>query len=129
MQFNNSKAIYLQIADHVYASVLSGDWKPGDRVPSVRDLAESLEVNPNTVMRTFSFLQDQGILYNQRGIGFFLAEGAYEKIRALEREEVFARMLPVLFAAMTRLDISIGDVGERWEVFAASRGGSRENEQ
>ncbi|HEV3326742.1 MAG TPA: GntR family transcriptional regulator, partial [Puia sp.] len=73
MQFRESQAIYLQIADYVCERILLKEWPPGDRVPSVRELAVLLEVNPNTVMRTYEFLQQQAILFNQRGIGFFAA--------------------------------------------------------
>src|SRR5271169_1688117 len=66
MEFQESQAIYLQIADMLCENVLRGSWKPGDRVPSIRELAESIAVNPNTVVRAYSYLQDHGIIYNQR---------------------------------------------------------------
>ena len=78
MEFQESQAIYLQIADMLCENVLSGAWKPGDRVPSIRELAESIAVNPNTVVRAYSYLQDHAIIHNQRGIGYFVAENARE---------------------------------------------------
>lgn len=119
MQFNNSQAIYLQIAEYVYDSVLSGAWKPGDRVPSVRDLAESLEVNPNTVMRTFSLLQEEGILYNQRGIGYFLTVEAMTQVRKVKKAAFYDAVLPYVFRTMKLLDVSSDDIAERYAAFCA----------
>src|SRR4051794_41162898 len=76
MQFRESIAIYLQIADYICERVLLKQWKAGERIPAVRELAVQLEVNPNTVMRTFEFLQGQNIIYNQRGIGYFVGPEA-----------------------------------------------------
>ena len=76
MQFRESQAIYLQIADFVCEKILLKEWKAEERIPAVRELAIQLEVNPNTVMRTYEFLQQQEIIYNQRGIGYFVAQGA-----------------------------------------------------
>ena len=72
MEFNESQAIYLQIADYICEKILSREWKEEERVPSVRDLAVEIEVNPNTVMRTYSFLQEKNIITNQRGLVFLL---------------------------------------------------------
>src|SRR5215469_16480111 len=76
MQFRESQPIYLQIADYVCEKILLKEWLPGQRIPSVRELAVQLEVNPNTVMRTYEFLQQESILFNQRGIGLFTADDA-----------------------------------------------------
>jgi DNA-binding transcriptional regulator YhcF (GntR family) len=65
MQFRESQAIYLQIADYVCEKIMLKEWKAEERIPSVRELAVQLEVNPNTVMRTYEFLQQQEIIYNQ----------------------------------------------------------------
>ena len=74
MEFGDSNAIYLQIADQLSENILLRKWSPGDRIPSVRELAVSVEVNPNTVMRTFNYLQEKGIIYNKRGIGYFVSD-------------------------------------------------------
>ncbi|HEY1021036.1 MAG TPA: GntR family transcriptional regulator, partial [Flavisolibacter sp.] len=76
MQFRESIAIYLQIADYICERILLKQWKAGERIPAVRELAVQLEVNPNTVMRTYEFLQGQNIIYNQRGIGYFVGPDA-----------------------------------------------------
>src|SRR5574344_2619369 len=94
MIFNNNKAIYLQIADFIFEQVLQNNWKEKSRIPSVRDLGITLEVNPNTVMRTYDFLQNKEIIYNERGIGYFLAEDSKQKIISLQTDEFFNNILP-----------------------------------
>ena len=76
MDFSESKAIYQQIADYVCEQVLMGKWKENDRILSVRELGVQLEVNPNTVLRAYDFLQRSGIISNRRGIGYFASEDA-----------------------------------------------------
>ena len=71
MDFRESQPIYLQIANHVCEKILLQELKPGARIPSVRELAVQLEVNPNTVMRTYEHLQQLDIIYNQAGHWIF----------------------------------------------------------
>jgi len=72
MEFNKNQAIYLQIAEVICENILSLNWKVSEKISSVREFAAMMEVNPNTVMRTYTYLQDKGIIYNKRGIGFFV---------------------------------------------------------
>ncbi len=118
MEFRDNQAIYLQIADLMCENVLAGVWRPGDRIPSIRELAESIQVNPNTVMRTYGFMEAQGIIHNQRGIGFFLAEGAYETTRDLMRKSFVSRDLPQVFKTMDLLRM---DFEELQGLYAAHR--------
>ena len=76
MDFPGDKPIYLQIAKIIMENILSETCKGGEKIPSVRELAVTSEVNPNTIMRTYSFLQDADIIINKRGIGYFIAEDA-----------------------------------------------------
>ena len=76
MNFKESKAIYLQIADRICDEILLGQFAEEERIPSVREYATIVEVNANTVMRSFDYLQSQNIIYNKRGIGYFVATGA-----------------------------------------------------
>jgi len=85
MEFNQNKPIYLQIADGILEKILSSELKEGDRILSVRELGAELGVNPNTVMRSYEKLTLDGIIYNQRGIGYFVADGA--RSAALEKFE------------------------------------------
>jgi DNA-binding transcriptional regulator YhcF (GntR family) len=110
MDFRQNEAIYLQIADLACENVLSGAWKPGDRVPSVRELAGEIEVNPNTVVRTYAYLQDQGIIQNQRGLGYFVAERAAEVTRELMRRTFVSRDLPRVFRTMDLLGMGMDEL-------------------
>ena len=67
----NTRPIYLQIADRICYDIMSGVYNPDDRMPSVREYAASVEVNANTVMRSYEYLSTRDIIYNRRGIGFF----------------------------------------------------------
>jgi GntR family transcriptional regulator len=110
MEFRENQAIYLQIADLMCENVLEGAWKPGERIPSIREMAESIQVNPNTVMRTYGYMEEQGIIHNQRGIGFFLAETAYETTRELKRKKFVSRDLPLVFKTMELLRMGFDDL-------------------
>jgi DNA-binding transcriptional regulator YhcF (GntR family) len=110
MEFHQNYPIYLQIADIMCENILEGAWRPGERIPSIRELAESIEVNPNTVMRTYGYMEDQGIVHNQRGIGFFLADGAYETTRELKKRIFVSRDLPQVFKTMDLLRMGFDDL-------------------
>ena len=112
MEFGDSNAIYLQIADQLCENILLAKWKPGDRIPSVRELAVSIEVNPNTVMRTYTYLQDKGIIYNKRGIGYFVSDDGYQLTRDLRKEDFVNQELPKLFKAMNLLSLSMEDLNK-----------------
>ena len=96
MEFRKQKPIYLQIADRLMEQILSGEYAAEDRVPSVRDVAEAMGVNPNTVMRTFEFLQGEEIIYNRRGVGYFVSPDAKQKILAEQRREFLEEELPLI---------------------------------
>ena len=115
MEFANNKAIYLQIADHVCEKALVNEWKTGERIPSVRELGVSLEVNPNTVMRSYEYLETSGVIYNKRGIGFFLTDDATSKIRALQKELFMSESLPTLFKNIYLLEISFDELKKQYK--------------
>lgn len=115
MEFNNDQAIYLQIADMLTENILLHKWKALDRIPSVREIAVEIEVNPNTVMRTFTYLQEQGIIFNKRGIGYFVCEDGYEQAKALRKENFITSELPRIFKAMNLLNLSLQDLNTYYE--------------
>src|SRR4028118_17844 len=117
MQFRESIAIYLQIADYICERILLKQWKAGERVPAVRELAVQLEVNPNTVMRTFEFLQQQNIIYNQRGIGYFVGPDAIKNATQYRKTEFMDTELPALFRNMYLLGMDVEELKPRFEKF------------
>jgi GntR family transcriptional regulator len=110
MEFRQDQAIYLQIADLVTDNILAGAWKPGDRIPSTRELAESIEVNPNTVVRTYAYLQERGIIVNQRGIGYYVADDAASTTAKVKKSDFVSRELPRLFHTMDLLGMKIEEL-------------------
>jgi len=117
MQFRESQAIYLQIADYVCEKILLKEWKPEQRIPSVRELAVDLEVNPNTVMRAFDFLQQQEIIYNQRGIGYFVQSTAYKNSLQYRKNEFMEKDLPGIFRSMYLLGMEPEELKPRFEKY------------
>jgi len=112
MEFQSSKGIFLQIADNLCRQILEGLLNPGDRVPSVRDLAAEFEVNRNTVMRTYTNLQEAGIFDNKRGIGFFISENAVERVRGSEKANFFSHELPEFILKVKLLKLNSTDLSE-----------------
>ncbi len=123
MEFRDNQAIYMQIADLMCENVLSGAWAPGARIPSIRETAEASQVNPNTVMRTYSYLEDRGIIRNQRGVGFFLAEDAFGITRALKKETFETRELPRMFRVMDLLRIGFDELRGIYDAYRAAAAG------
>jgi DNA-binding transcriptional regulator YhcF (GntR family) len=117
MQFNTSSPIYIQIASYIRDLILKGTWADGERIPSVRDMAVELEVNPNTVVRTYAILQEEGTLDNQRGIGYFTSPHARNLVLQKKREQFIKSELPSLFTSLNVLNISFKDLESYYETF------------
>ena len=117
MEFKDKEAIYLQIAAHVCDHILTGKWQAEQKIPSVRDLAVELEVNPNTVMRSYELLQQQEIIYNKRGLGFFVSPGSGKTVKEYRKANFVEEKLPELFKAMVMLDIKMEDIAKRYEQY------------
>ena len=88
----DDRPIYGQIADRMKFAVAGGVLRPGELVPSVRELSKQLVVNPNTVARAYRDLQTEGLLESVRGMGLQVAEGAVDRCRAARREMVRQRL-------------------------------------
>lgn len=110
MEFRESQPIYLQIAEHVCERILLNEWKTGDRVPSVRDLAVQLQVNPNTIMRTYDFLQLKEIICIERGVGLFVATKAVRNSLTYLREEFTQKSLPHFFRRLILLEMDMDEL-------------------
>jgi DNA-binding transcriptional regulator YhcF (GntR family) len=117
MEFNNEKPIYVQIADYICDKIVNSTWKEEERIPSVRELGADLQVNPNTAMRTYEYLQNKHIIYNKRGIGYFVAENATQNVAQLQREEFFDQQLPRVFKTMLSLNISFEELHNHYSFF------------
>lgn len=110
MDFSNDKAIYIQIAERLCDEILADKYKEGERIPSVREYAVLLEVNANTTVKSYDLLATDGIIYNKRGLGYFVSPGAKRQIRQARKREFMQERLPELARQMRQLDISVDEV-------------------
>lgn len=117
MEFNDNQAIYLQIADIFCERILKKQWQAGEKLPSIRDIAVQVEVNPNTALRTFSFLQDKGIIFNKRGIGYFVADDGFKKALTFLKESFIREELPKMFNTMDVLNLRTKDLEQYYETY------------
>ena len=115
MIFSNDKAIYVQMADRLCDEIVAGTYKDDDRIPSVREYAVMLQVNTNTAVKAYDQLARDGIIYNKRGLGYFVSAGAKKQIKKTRKKEFMKERLPELARQMQLLDISIDEVKEELE--------------
>lgn len=123
MTFNNDKAIYIQMADRLCDDILAGTYSDDDRVPSVREYAVSLEVNTNTAVKAYDQLARDGIIYNRRGLGYFVTPGARDSIMRARRKAFLDTTLPSLFRDMRLLGIGIDDIVKEWDTRSGGTNG------
>ena len=117
MTFSNDKPIYLQMADRLADEILAGTYAEGARIPSVREYAALLQVNINTAMKCFDELAREEIVYNQRGLGYFVSKGAVRRITRQRRNAFLKQRLPELFRQMSLLGIGIESIDEAWDTW------------
>jgi DNA-binding transcriptional regulator YhcF (GntR family) len=115
VNFKPSYPIYRQVADFVCEKVLRELWRDGDKLPAVKDLAVLTSVNPNTVIKALTWLQENDILTTQRGVGYFLTDGAAAKTRALKQRQFIDEDLPDVFASMRLLGLDLERLRELYE--------------
>lgn len=114
MMFSNDKAIYLQMADRLCDEILAGTYADDDRVPSVREYAVALEVNTNTAVKAYEALARDGVIYNRRGLGYFVTPGARATIMEQRRRAFLGDTLPAMLRQMRLLGIGIDEVVSAW---------------
>jgi DNA-binding transcriptional regulator YhcF (GntR family) len=119
MEFKDKDAIYLQIAAYVSENILLGKWLPEEKIPSTRDMAVELEVNPNTVIRAYEFLQSQEVVINKRGLGLFVAPDGPQKVKAFRKQRFIQQQLPDFFRNIYLLDIDIKDLENMYKEYTA----------
>ena len=110
MIFNSDKAIYVQMADRLCDEILADKYHDDDRIPSVREYAVLLEVNTNTAVKAYDELARTNIIYNKRGLGYFVTKGAKKQIMKERKLAFMKETLPELFRQMHLLGITLEDV-------------------
>ena len=115
MNFKDNKAIYLQIADRIGDQILSGTLTAEGKVPSVRELAAEIEVNANTVARTYEYLQQCGVIFTKRGLGYFVCPDAREKIITMRREQLMQGEMDYFFGQLKAVGITPAELQEKYQ--------------
>ncbi len=117
MNFANNQAIYLQIAEEICSYILLKKWAQEERIPSIRELSVQLEVNPNTILRSFDTLQNEGIIYNKRGIGYFVSADGMEKAKIYLKQKFTDEDMPQFFKRMNLLSIPFNELETYYKKF------------
>lgn len=115
--FSQEKPIYLQIYDRICNEILSGRLTEHSRIPSVRDYGALLQVNANTAVKAYEQLSRDNIIFQKRGMGYFVAEGAKERITERRRATLMDDTLRQLFHDMQLLDVSIDDIVAEYQKY------------
>jgi GntR family transcriptional regulator len=117
--WNDQSPIYRQLKERVIGMLLDGLLKPGDALPSVRQVAADYQLNPNTVSRAYQELVDETLVEKRRGLGMYVTEGARDKLLASERERFIREEWPAMLERIRRLGLDVGQL-----LGAATTGGT-----
>lgn len=117
MDFKNNKSIFLQIAERICDEILLDKYRPDERIPSVREYAGIVEVNFNTVMRSFEYLQQSEIIFNKRGIGYFVSSDAKKKILLIRKSEFLETEIYDYFKQIYLLGIPMEEIVEKYDQY------------
>ena len=112
MEYNEHKPIYLQNVDLMQEKILREEWREEERIPSVREMGAMVGVNPNTIVRSYQLLESQEIIYNKRGLGYFVKDGAVARIKDNVKNEFIANELPQFKAKAQMLGITKDELVE-----------------
>ncbi len=107
MTFKEQNPIYMQIAERICDEILQGVYAESERLPSVREYAAQVEVNVNTLVRSYDWLSQKGIIFNRRGLGYYVSAGAAARIADVRREQFFSEQLPEMVRTIRTLDIPL----------------------
>lgn len=108
--WNDNTPIYRQLKERVIGMMLDGLLKPGDALPSVRQIAADFQLNPITVSRAYQELVDDALVEKRRGLGMYVTDGAPEKLLASERERFLREEWPAMMERIRRLGLDIGEL-------------------
>lgn len=105
--WNDNAPIYRQLRDRVVAMILDGVLKPGDALPSVRQVAADFQLNPITVSKGYQELVDEQLVEKRRGLGMYVTDGARATLMKSEREHFLREEWPALFARIQRMNLDL----------------------
>ena len=118
VEWSDSAPIYRQLKERVVAMMLDGDLKPGDALPSVRQVAAEYQLNPITVSRAYQELADEQLVEKRRGLGMYVTEGANARLLQSERERFLREEWPLVMERIQRLGLSIQELLEPQQKWA-----------
>ncbi|NLP15461.1 MAG: GntR family transcriptional regulator [Clostridiales bacterium] len=107
-ELNTDKPVYLQLVEQIQAGIISGKYKPGDKLPSVRDLATQATVNPNTMQRAMTELERDGLVYSNRTIGRFITSD--EELIAQLKKRYITQLVQEFLDKMKLLNIELNEI-------------------
>ena len=110
VEWSDSAPIYRQLKDRVVAMMLDGVLKPGDALPSVRQVAAEYQLNPITVSRAYQELADEQLVEKRRGLGMYVTDGANARLLQSERERFLREEWPLVMERIQRLGLSIQEL-------------------
>lgn len=113
MIFDEHKPIYLQIADDICAKILNEAYAEEERIPSIREMAATIGVNPNTVARSFDYLKSIEVIYDKRGLGYFITPNAKRAVKRMHKTDFMQNELPAIAKKMALLDITPHELMEK----------------
>jgi GntR family transcriptional regulator len=117
MIFEEKQTISLQITEQFCWDIISGKLRENERMPSVRETAVELQVNPNTILKSYAELESRELIHKQRGLGYYVADGARKKILEKRKKDFFSNELPKVFKTLHALDITPDELNRHYNHF------------
>ena len=117
IEASNGVPIFEQLVRQIKFAVAEGVLAPGQLIPSTRELAKQLTVNPNTVQRTYDFLQTQEVIFTKRGLGYFVAPNAQRNYLNWRRAQFMTHELPLFFKQISLLELDFDQLKAQYGTF------------
>ncbi|EPM6341162.1 GntR family transcriptional regulator [Vibrio parahaemolyticus] len=108
--WHDRQPIFRQLADQITQQILQGIWKEGEALPSVRSISADMKINHLTVMKGYQLLVDEGLVEKKRGQGMFVAQGAIQQLRSVEKARFLEQQIPQIADTLQRLDMSVDEL-------------------
>lgn len=113
----DNRPIYIRLADQICDRILLDEYRPLERIPSVREYAVTQQVNPATAARAFETLERQGVIFNKRGLGFFVSESASDIIRKTRLETLLGEESELFFSRLAVLEVTPDQLKEMYREY------------
>ena len=106
LNFDDEKPVFLQIAEGMEDAILTGVFQEESQIPSTTELSVTYKINPATALKGINLLVDAGIVYQKRGEGMFVAEGAVRKLRQKRKDQFYENFVSRLVEEAKKLEIT-----------------------